>query len=137
MNQMYGCDIGKFMESVEDSMTYKLSGANMVVAGLMSDAQEQLAHDDAEGARQTLNRAKAVLFRVMDGELKGGGTKEKQEHPWHIELDMMRQKVRFAMENLDELPRRTQVRHNLELVLSCLTELCEVTKGEENANAKL
>ena len=56
---------------------------------------------------------------------------EGEEHLWHIELDMMRQKVRFAMENLDELPRRTQVRHNLEVVLSCLTELCEVTEGEE------
>lgn len=56
---------------------------------------------------------------------------EGQEHLWHIELDMMRQKVRFAMENLDELPRRTQVRHNLEVVMNCLTELCEVTKGEE------
>ena len=55
---------------------------------------------------------------------------EGQEHLWHIELDMMRQKVRFAMENLDELPRRTQVRHDLEVVLSCLEDLCEVTKGE-------
>ena len=34
---------------------------------------------------------------------------EGEEHLWHIELDMMRQKVRFAMENLDELPKRTQV----------------------------
>ena len=41
----------------------------------LSDAQEQLAHADAEGARQTLNRAKAVLFRVMDGELRGGEEK--------------------------------------------------------------
>lgn len=66
---IYGCDIEEFVESVVDSLTYKFSGANMVVAGLMSDAQEQLAHGDSEGARQTLNCAKHLLFRVMDGEL--------------------------------------------------------------------
>lgn len=69
--QMYGCDIEAFIESVTNSITYKLQGANMVVAGLMSDAQELLAFGDNERARQTLNCAKAVLFRVMDGELTG------------------------------------------------------------------
>lgn len=67
---IYGCeDMEEFVDSVTDSLTYKFSGINMVVAGLMSDAQEQLAHGDSEGARQTLNRAKHLLFRVMDGEL--------------------------------------------------------------------
>jgi hypothetical protein len=37
----------------------------------MSDAQEQMAYGDVEGARQTLNRAKALLFKVMDGTLDG------------------------------------------------------------------
>jgi hypothetical protein len=37
----------------------------------MSDAQEQMAHDDTEGARQTLNIAKAVLFQIMEGTLVG------------------------------------------------------------------
>jgi hypothetical protein len=37
----------------------------------MSDAQEQMAHDDIEGARQTLNIAKAVLFQIMEGTLVG------------------------------------------------------------------
>jgi|DEB19_MinimDraft_3_1074340.scaffolds.fasta_scaffold07002_7 hypothetical protein len=55
---------------------------------------------------------------------------EGQEHLWHIELDMMREKVRFAMENLDSIEKRTQVRHNLEVVLSCLEDLCEITEGE-------
>ena len=68
---MYGCDINEFVASVKDSITYKLSGANMVVAGLMSDAQEELAHGSAESARQTLNRAKHILFMIMDGELTG------------------------------------------------------------------
>jgi len=69
--KMYGCDIDAFMESVTNSITYKLTGANMVVAGLMSDAQELLALGDNERARQTLNCAKVLLFRVMDGELTG------------------------------------------------------------------
>ncbi len=68
---VYGCDIEDFVDSVVESITYKLSGANMIVAGLMSDAQEQMAHGDAEGARQTLNRAKHLLFCVMDGKLVG------------------------------------------------------------------
>ena len=68
---MYGCDINAFMANVTRSLTYKCSGANMVVAGLMSDAQEQMAYGDVEGARQTLNRAKALLFKVMDGTLDG------------------------------------------------------------------
>ena len=43
----------------------------MIVAGLMSDAQELIAFERPEQARQTLNCAKAVLFKIMDGELVG------------------------------------------------------------------
>jgi hypothetical protein len=43
----------------------------MVVAGLMSDAQELMAFGDTERARQTLNVAKTILFNIMDGELVG------------------------------------------------------------------
>lgn len=68
---MYGCDFAGFIANVLRSATYKFSGANMVIAGLMSDAQEQMAFGDVEGARQTLNRAKALLFRVMNGSLVG------------------------------------------------------------------
>ena len=67
---MYGVsDINAYFDNVTKSLTYKFSGANMVIAGLMSDAQEQMAFEDVEGARQTLNRAKAILFQVMDGKL--------------------------------------------------------------------
>jgi hypothetical protein len=69
---MYGVkDIDAYVESVKESMTYKFSGANMIIAGLMSDAQEQMAHDDVEGSRKTLNIAKHILFLVMDGQLVG------------------------------------------------------------------
>ena len=39
----------------------------MVIASLLSDAQEQLAHGQDFGARQTLNKAKALLFDMADG----------------------------------------------------------------------
>ena len=64
---MFGCDLNRFIESVENSLTFKLSGVGMVIAGLMSDAQEELQFGDAESARKTLNKAKALLFRTMEG----------------------------------------------------------------------
>ena len=66
---MYGCDIEAFKESVKDSFTYKVTGGYMVIASLLSDAQEQLAHGDDFGARQTLNKAKALIFDMADGDL--------------------------------------------------------------------
>jgi hypothetical protein len=69
---MYGVnDIDQYIASVKNSLTYKLTGGNMIVAGLMSDAQEQMAFGDTEGARKTLNIAKAILFQIMDGTLIG------------------------------------------------------------------
>jgi hypothetical protein len=66
---MYGCDIEAFKESVKESFTYKHQGGYMVVASLLSDAQEQLAHGQDFGARQTLNKAKALIFDMADGDL--------------------------------------------------------------------
>ena len=68
---MYGVeDIDSYIESVKESITYQFTGGNMVVAGLMSDAQELMTRD-TERARQTLNIAKTILFMIMDGELVG------------------------------------------------------------------
>ena len=73
---MYGLNnIEEFIDSITDSITYRGCGADMIVAGLMSDAQEQMFHGDTEGARHTLNRAKAVLFQIMDGKLTGSRTR--------------------------------------------------------------
>ena len=70
--QMYGvANIDAYIKSVVNSFTYKVTGGNMIVAGLMSDAQEQMAFGDTEGARKTLNIAKAILFQIMDGQLVG------------------------------------------------------------------
>jgi hypothetical protein len=69
---MYGfADIDAYIESVKQSITYKFTGGHMIVAGLMSDAQELMAHGDVERARQTLNVAKTIMFQIMDGELIG------------------------------------------------------------------
>jgi len=69
---MYGvADIDSYVESVKKSITYQFTGANMVVAGLMSDAQELIAGGAQDRSRQTLNIAKHILFLVMDGELVG------------------------------------------------------------------
>jgi hypothetical protein len=70
--QMYGfADIDSYIESIKDSITYKFTGGNMVVAGLMSDAQELMAVGNVERARQTLNVAKTIMFEIMDGNLVG------------------------------------------------------------------
>lgn len=74
--RMYGCTEAQMREAVESSITFKLSGPAMVVAGMMSDAQEMISTEygevdfnRAEDARQQLNRAKFVLFTyVMDKE---------------------------------------------------------------------
>lgn len=55
---------------------------------------------------------------------------EGQEHQWHIELDDMRSRLRYALNNLDDISKRQQVQHQLEVVLSRLNELCEITQGE-------
>jgi hypothetical protein len=70
--QMYGvADIDAFVVELTDSITYELTGGYMVVAGLMSDAQELLAVGDADRARRTLNIAKHVLFEIAEGRLVG------------------------------------------------------------------
>jgi hypothetical protein len=58
---MYGCDINEFRESLEDSITFKLTGPAMCAMSLMSDAQEEMAMGMTESARQTINRAKWVI----------------------------------------------------------------------------
>ena len=56
----------------------------------------------------------------------------KEEHPWHFELAYMRDKVCWALDNIDDLSRRSDVRGQLEVVVARLRDLCDVTKGEVN-----
>ena len=68
--RMYGCTELQMKEAVEQSLTFRFSGPAMMAASLMSDCQEMLAHDNGgsydfmtvEDVRQTLNRAKFILF---------------------------------------------------------------------------
>lgn len=74
--RMYGCTEAQMREAVESSITFKFTGPAMVVAGMMSDAQEMIAFGGdnemvREDQRQLLNRAKWVLFTyIMDREGK-------------------------------------------------------------------
>ena len=72
--RMYGCTEAQMREAVESSPSFKFSGPAMVVASMMSDAQEMMAYEQPdfntiEDQRQLLNRAKFVLFTyIMDRE---------------------------------------------------------------------
>ena len=70
--RMYGCTEAQMREAVEQSMTFRFSGPAMMAASLMSDAQElinteygEVDFNRAEDARQTLNRAKWILFTYV------------------------------------------------------------------------
>lgn len=69
---MYGCTEAQMREAVESSPNFRFSGPAMVVASMMSDAQEMINTEygevdymRAEDARQQLNRAKFVLFTYI------------------------------------------------------------------------
>jgi len=70
--RMYGCTEAQMREAVEQSITFRFSGPAMMAASLMSDAQEmvnteygEVDYMRAEDARQTLNRAKWILFEYV------------------------------------------------------------------------
>jgi hypothetical protein len=67
---MYGCTEADLRDSIESSITFKISGPAMIVASMMSDAQEMMAYEQPsfatiEAQRQLLNRAKFVLFEYI------------------------------------------------------------------------
>ena len=75
--RMYGTTEAALRESIERSMTFKVSGPAMIVAGMLSDVQEIMAYGPYDGdtlaniqedQRQQLNRAKWVLFEYMSEE---------------------------------------------------------------------
>jgi hypothetical protein len=69
--RMYGVTEAEMREAVERSSTFKFSGPAMVVASMLSDAQELMAYEQPdfnaiEDQRQLINRAKWVLFEYLD-----------------------------------------------------------------------
>lgn len=68
--RMYGVTEAGMREAIESSITFKLSGPAMIVASMMSDAQEMMAYEQPdfntiEDQRQLLNRAKWVLMTYI------------------------------------------------------------------------
>ena len=65
--RMYGMSAKNILEDVKESLTYKLSGPGMVIASYLSDAQELIAVNDSERARQYINIAKMLLMEFELG----------------------------------------------------------------------
>ena len=55
---------------------------------------------------------------------------EDQADDWNIELDGMRAKLRFVLDNLDSLEKRDEVKDDIESVYFRLDNLTNPTKGE-------
>ena len=55
---------------------------------------------------------------------------EDQADDWNIELDGMRAKLRFVLDNLDSLAKRDEVKDAIESVYFRLDNLTNPTKGE-------
>jgi hypothetical protein len=66
--KMFGCTEAQMREAVEQSLTYRFQGPAFMAASLISDAQEEINWENTEDARQTLNRAKWILFTYCDQE---------------------------------------------------------------------
>ena len=69
--RMFGMSKEDIREQYIESITGKLSGLEMVVAGILSDCQELAAiGNNQETIRQQLNVAKFILFEMMDEKRK-------------------------------------------------------------------
>jgi hypothetical protein len=67
--EMFGADMELFVAHIKNTSTYQFDGVAGIIAGMMSDAQEEMANGYKYNARKTLNRAKHLLFMAMDNEL--------------------------------------------------------------------
>jgi hypothetical protein len=62
----YGMTEADIREQYMQSITARFSGLEMVVMGILSDAQELLAMDRKEAARKQMNIAKFILSEMME-----------------------------------------------------------------------
>jgi hypothetical protein len=62
----YGMSGEDIREQYMNSLTAKLSGLEMVVMSILSDAQELLDMDCGDAARKQMNIAKFILSEMMD-----------------------------------------------------------------------
>jgi hypothetical protein len=64
--QMFGMSTDDIREQYMNSLTAEFCGLEMVVAGILSDAQELLVMDRKDESRKLMNIAKFILFEMMD-----------------------------------------------------------------------
>jgi hypothetical protein len=66
-NNVYGMSKQQIRQEYMESMTARVSGLEMVVAGILSDCQQEMAmsNDSSNHVRQQLNVAKFILFEMM------------------------------------------------------------------------
>ena len=72
--EMFGMSESDIREQYINSLTARLSGLEMVVAGILSDCQEMIAMNNPtipspnsnEYVRKQLNVAKFIIFEMMD-----------------------------------------------------------------------
>jgi hypothetical protein len=62
----YGMTESDIREQYMNSFTARMSGLEMVVMSILSDAQELLAMGASNDSRQYMNRAKFILSEMMD-----------------------------------------------------------------------
>ena len=67
--QCYGMTEQAIREQYMESITAKFSGLEMVVMGVLSDAQELLAMGRNEASRKQMNIAKFILSEMMDSKV--------------------------------------------------------------------
>ena len=65
-SKCYGMTEADIREEYMQSITAKLSGLEMVIMGVLSDAQELLAMGATEQSRKNMNIAKFILSEMMD-----------------------------------------------------------------------
>jgi hypothetical protein len=76
--EMFGMSESDIREQYINSLTARLSGLEMVVAGILSDCQEMISMNNPtipspnsnEYVRKQLNVAKYILFEMMDLEFE-------------------------------------------------------------------
>lgn len=68
--QMFGMDEQSIHEQYINSTTTQLSGIEMTLASILSDAQHVLERGDSDRARKYMNIAKYILGEMMDEKRK-------------------------------------------------------------------
>ena len=73
-SKCYGMSQADIKRQYMESITAQMSGMEMVVAGILSDAQEMLAMGAGPGSveyvRKQMNIAKFILFEMLDEKRK-------------------------------------------------------------------